>query len=206
VRLGYRLSWWITNVLARVLFGLRVEGTEHIPRTGGLVVASNHISYWDPPLIGIACNRELFYLAKRDLFRNRWFGALIKAHNAVPLSRETFSRSGLVKAIEIVDSGKAIVIFPEGGRGDPRVLREPKAGLGLVVEKTHCSVLPAYVVGSNTIKKCLLRRRSLKVYFGAAIRAGEFEAKGGEGKDRYVRISREVMERVARLKAAAESA
>jgi 1-acyl-sn-glycerol-3-phosphate acyltransferase len=206
VRLGYRLSWWITNLVARVLLGLRVEGREHIPGTGGLVVACNHISYWDPPVLGMGFNRELFYLAKRDLFRNRWFAALIKAHNAVPLSRDAFSRSGLVKAIEIVNSGEAIVIFPEGGRGDPKVLREPKAGLGMVVDKTSCPVLPAYVVGSDTIRKCLMRRRSLKVYFGAPIRPEEFEAKGGEGKERYVRISQIAMDRMALLKARAESA
>lgn len=206
MRLGYRLSWWLTNIVARVLLGLRVRGREHIPRTGGLIVACNHISYWDPPLLGMAFDRELFYLAKRDLFRNRWFAALIKAHNAVPLSREAFSRSGLTKAIEIVKSGRAIVIFPEGGRGDPRVLREPKAGLGLVADKTRSPVLPAYVVGSDTIKKCLLRRRSLKVLFGAPIRPEEFDTKGGEGKERYARISRAAMERIARLKAEAESA
>jgi 1-acyl-sn-glycerol-3-phosphate acyltransferase len=206
VRLGYRVSWWVTNVVARLVLGLKIEGRQHIPRTGGLIVACNHVSYWDPPLLGIACNRELFYLAKRDLFRNRLFAALIRAHNAVPLSREAFSRSGLVKAIEIVNSGEAIVIFPEGGRGDPSELREPKAGLGLVVDKTRCPVLPAYIVGSGTIKKCLMRRRLLKVYFGAPIRPDEFEAKGGEGKERYVRISRTAMERIARLKAQAAGA
>ena len=206
MRLRYRLSWWVTNFVARVVLGLRIEGREHIPRAGGLIVACNHISYWDPPLLGIAFNRELFYLAKRDLFRNRWFGALIKAHNAIPVNRDTFSRSGLVKAIEIVNSGQALVIFPEGGRGEPRKLREPKPGLGLVAEKTRCPVIPAFVLGSDTIIKCLVRRRPLKVYFGAPVRPEEFEAEGGEGKERYIRVSQAAMERVARLKAKAENA
>jgi len=206
VRVRYRLAWWFSNFVVRVCLGLKVEGKEHIPRTGGVLVACNHISYWDPPLLGVAFNRELFYMAKKELFRNRFFGALIRAHNAIPVSRDAFSRGALNRAVEVIASGDAIVIFPEGRRSDPKRLGEPKAGMGMVADKAACPVVPAYITGSDTIKKCLTRRRSLHVYFGPAIRPEEFDVKGGEGKEKYTRISRVAMNRVALLKERAERA
>lgn len=200
MRLRYRLSWWFSNFVARVFLGLKVEGTEHIPRTGGVLVACNHISYWDPPLLGVAFNRELFYMAKKELFRNKVFGALIRAHNAIPVSRGAFSRGALDRAIEVIRSGDAIVIFPEGRRSGPNRPSEPKPGMGMVADKTRCLVVPAYVAGSDTIKKCLIRRRRLRVYFGPPIGPEEFDSEGGEGKERYTRISRVAMDRVARLR------
>jgi 1-acyl-sn-glycerol-3-phosphate acyltransferase len=206
VRVRYRLSWWFANFVARVFLGLKIEGREHIPKSGGVLVACNHISYWDPPLLGVAFNRELFYMAKKELFRNRFFGALIRFYNAIPVSRDAFSRGALEKAVEVVRSGNAIVIFPEGRRSDPSKLGEPKPGLGMVADKTGCPVVPAFVTGSDTMKRCLVRRRSLKVHFGPAIRPAEFDAKGGEGKEKYTRISRVAMDRVALLKERAQSA
>ena len=206
MRLRYKLSWWLTNLVARVLLGLRIKGREHIPRTGGLIVACNHVSYWDPPLLGVACDRELFYMAKKELFKNRLFGALIRAYNAMPVDRGAFNRGALDRATEIVRSGMAVVIFPEGTRGGPDSPREPKPGLGMIAERTRCPIVPAYITGSDTIKKCLMRRRSLRVCFGPPIRPEEFLAKGGEGRERYARISRAAMEEVARLRAQAERA
>jgi 1-acyl-sn-glycerol-3-phosphate acyltransferase len=206
VRLRYRLAWWFSNFVARVFLGLRIEGREHIPKSGGVLVACNHISYWDPPLLGVAYNRELFYMAKKELFRNKLFGALIRAYNAIPVSRGVFSRGALEKAIGVIRSGRSIVIFPEGRRSEPGVLGEPKPGLGMVAEKTGCPIVPAYVIGSDTIKRCLIRRRSLQICFGPAIRPEEFDAKGGEGRDKYACISRLAMDRVALLKRRAESA
>lgn len=206
MRVRYRLSWWFANFVARVFLGLKIKGREHIPRTGGVLVACNHISYWDPPLLGVAFTRELFYMAKKELFRNRFFGALIRSYNAIPVSRDAFSRGALEKAVDVIRSGGAIVIFPEGRRSDPNRLGEPKPGVGMVVDKARCQVVPAYVTGSNAIRRCLIRRRSLEIYFGPPFRPEEFDAKGGEGKDKYARISRATMDRVALLKREAESA
>ncbi len=206
MRLRYKLSWWLANFMARVFLGLKVGGREHIPKAGGLMIACNHVSNWDPPLLGVAFNRELSYMAKKELFRNRFFGALIRAYNAVPVSRGSFSRGALDKAAEIVLSGGAIAIFPEGSRGDPKILREPKPGLGMVAEKTRCPVVPAYITGSKDIKGCLIRRRPLAVFFGPPIGPEEYDEKGGEGRERYARISRAAMGAVARLKAEAERA
>jgi len=206
VRLFYRLSWCFANFIAWAFLGLRVVGRELIPKSGGLIVACNHISYWDPPLLGVAVTRELFYMAKRELFRNRAFGALIRAYNAIPVSRGSFARAALLKAMEVVKAGGAIVIFPEGGRGDPSALREPKPGLGMIADRTKCTIVPAYISGSDTITKCLMRRRPLRVYFGPPIRPEEFDAKGGDGKERYANISRLAMDGIARLKAEAERA
>jgi 1-acyl-sn-glycerol-3-phosphate acyltransferase len=204
VRLRYRLSWKLANFAARAFLGLKIEGAEHVPAKGGLIVACNHVSYWDPPLVGCSIERELFYVAKEELFRNRLFAALIRAYNAIPLRRNTFSRKTLEEAARVIEAGHAILIFPEGTRSVPGVLREPRPGLGMVADWARCPIIPAYVTGSDAIKKCLIRRMPLVVSFGPPIGPEEFLAKGGEDRERYARISRVAMEGVARLKAKAE--
>lgn len=204
MRLRYRLSWKFANFVVRAVLGLRIEGAEHIPRTGGLIVACNHVSYWDPPLVGCSIERELFYVAKEELFKNRLFAALIRAYNAIPLRRDTFSRRTLEEAARVIEAGHAILIFPEGTRSVPGVLKEPRPGLGMVADWARCPIVPAYITGSSTIKRCLIRRGPLVVSFGPPIGPDEFLAKGGEGRERYARISRVAMEAVARLKAQAE--
>ena len=86
-QLHYYLAWRVLHLLARLFLDLRVEGRERIPQEGGVLVASNHTSYLDPPLLGVALPRECHFLAKRELFTFPPFGALIRAHNAVPVQR-----------------------------------------------------------------------------------------------------------------------
>jgi 1-acyl-sn-glycerol-3-phosphate acyltransferase len=206
VRFRYRLSWKFTNFVARAFLGLKTEGAEHVPGTGGFILACNHVSNWDPPLVGSAVERELFYLAKEELFKNRIFAALIRAYNAIPLRRESFSRRTLEEAARVIKAGNAILIFPEGTRSVSGGLKEPRPGLGMLADWARCPIVPAYVTGSNTIMKCLIRRTPLVVSFGPPIGPEEFLAKGGEGRERYTRISRVAMDGVARLKARAERA
>ena len=116
MKLHYRIGWLLALGLARLLWGFRVTGRERVPRSGPVVVASNHISNWDPLLVGLACPREVHFLAKRELFENRAFAALIRAYNAIPLDRDGSDRKALRLARRILGDGRALLMFPEGTR------------------------------------------------------------------------------------------
>ena len=87
MRFHYRISWLFLNLVERLLFGFTVEGRALIPETGAVIIASNHISYCDPPVVGSGVPREVYFLAKEELFRNKAFGWLIRKYNAIPLKR-----------------------------------------------------------------------------------------------------------------------
>jgi len=112
----YSVARLLLDGVLGVASGWEVHGREHVPRSGGLLVASNHISYFDPPIIGTAAVRELHYLAKEELFRQPLFGALIRTFHTLPIRRGMADLSGLTRAIEVLRDGNALVVFPEGSR------------------------------------------------------------------------------------------
>src|SRR5512134_1457256 len=114
--LHYSAVRFLLGGLVGALSGWEVRGREQVPREGGLIVASNHISFWDPPLVGTAAIRELHYLAKEELFRTPVLGPFIRTFNAIPIRRGVADLSGLTKAMDMLRAGRALLMFPEGTR------------------------------------------------------------------------------------------
>ncbi|HEY6050516.1 MAG TPA: (d)CMP kinase, partial [Thermoanaerobaculia bacterium] len=114
--LFHALSREVVVNFARIALRYRVVGREHIPRKGPVIIACNHISFWDPPLVGAWVPRTLHYLAKQELFENRVFGAMLRAYNCIPIQRGPQARSALRGAEGVLDRGGAVLIFPEGTR------------------------------------------------------------------------------------------
>ncbi|MDI6809525.1 MAG: lysophospholipid acyltransferase family protein [Candidatus Eisenbacteria bacterium] len=197
MKLHYRLSWHIVNSFFKFGLGMKVDGKEYIPPGGGLIVATNHISFWDPPLLGAASTRELYYLAKEELFRNVFFRKLIQAFNAVPIGRDRFDRKGLFAVISHLKKGRALLVFPEGGRNLSGELKPARTGIGMMAMETSSPILPAYISGSDKIKKALRRKGRVRISFGPPIRTSEFPPVGRAG---YRELSAEVMKRIQALK------
>ncbi len=191
---------WVRSLL-ELLVGLEGQGTERVPARGGLVVASNHISLWDPPLVGVVIPREAFFLAKEELFRARLFGAAIASMNAIPIRRGVADLEGISRALEVLSSGGCLTMFPEGGRMKDGQLHRAKPGIGLIVAHARVPVVPACVAGSNHVRRCIARRERVRVRFGAPLSAAELI--GGDeaetGRALYQRIADRVMDAVARL-------
>ena len=125
----YRFIWWLAYGLAVVLFRVRVEGRHHIPQSGALILASNHCSYVDPVIIGVAAGRELWYLAKAELFPIPLLGNLIHKLHAMPVDRSRGDRSAFLAWTRILQAGNPVLIFPEGTRNKrPGFLRPPSRG------------------------------------------------------------------------------
>jgi 1-acyl-sn-glycerol-3-phosphate acyltransferase len=197
----------LTALLARLLFGLEVRGTEHVPREGAILVVANHASNLDPPLIGCRAPRQFCFLAKEELFRIPLFGRLIHALNARPLRREGADPRAVRTALRLLDEGKALLLFPEGTRGEEGTLRAAKAGAGMLAVMSGVPVVPAYIRGSGTVwprGRKLPRTGKVIVSFGSPLR---FErGTGPERKERYEAASRAMMDAIARLMPASEDA
>src|SRR5262249_20472712 len=116
-----------------VLASKRMVGREHVPRDRAFILASNHYSFFEPPVVATSCPREIHFLAKASLFRIPIFGALIRSVNSIPINRGSTDVTGLNAAVEVVRSGGNLLIFPEGGRNKTGKLKEAKGGIGYLV-------------------------------------------------------------------------
>lgn len=182
------------HLLLGAIFGLRVTGAEKVPRTGGLVIASNHISELDPPVLGSCIPRTVDFMAKSELFKGRaatWFFACL---HAFPVDRKRIDRASLRTAESILLSRGALLMFPEGTRShDGKTLR-PKPGIGMLVLRTGVPVLPAFIHGTDRPLGAVLRRPRFSVSLGEPIAPGEMAAVGRAGG--FASIAELIMERI----------
>jgi len=189
----------IINLILRTFWRFKKIGAEHIPPKGGVIIASNHVAYVDPPFLGAASPRELFYLAKSELFSNSLFGWLIKKYNAIPVTRGAFDRRAISRAVELLKKGKALLLFPEGTRSRDGRFLEPKLGVGKIAMDAKVPIVPAYISNSGNLLNCLLRRKRLIIGFDSPIMQGWLERMPG-GKEGYKRVGQEIMRRIGRIK------
>jgi 1-acyl-sn-glycerol-3-phosphate acyltransferase len=190
----------IVVALMRLLFRLDARGTEHIPRSGALVLVANHSSVLDPPLVGSSAPRPLTFLAKAELFDIPLFGALIRGVNARPLRREGADAGALRTALRVLEGGGALLVFPEGTRGPEGVLREPKGGAAMLALLSGAPVVPVYIKGSGAAwprGRRLPRPAKVVVTFGPPLTFQR--ATGADRKAQYEATSRALMAAIARL-------
>jgi 1-acyl-sn-glycerol-3-phosphate acyltransferase len=144
----YFLGWSFFRIFYRIYNRWDLFNPENVPSTGPVILASNHASFMDPPLVGAATRREINYLARESLFRFPVLGSILKAVNAVPVDREGGGASGLRAIFDRLLKGGAIILFPEGTRTEDGSLRPAKSGIGLTVIKSEAPVVPVRVFGT----------------------------------------------------------
>ena len=164
-----RVAGFLGRGLLFSVWRLKVTGLEHVPRQGAAILASNHVSNIDPPLVGFAAFqiRSLRYMAKMELFRIPGMGWFLRhVAGAIPLDRGRPDLAAVRTALEILGRGRCLVIFPEGTRSkDGRPLR-PRGGVGFLAGKTGVPVVPVRVVNTDRF----LRLSRLEVRFGPPLR------------------------------------
>ena len=199
--LVYQTGYYLSRFLAHCCFDFRVVGREKIPGEGPMILAMNHQSFLDPPLAGIACDREIYYLARKSLLRWPFLGALFPKMNVVPVDEVGTDLSALKTVIRIVKSGHGTVIFPEGTRSRDGRLQEAQPGLGMVVAKTKAPVVPMRVFGAfEAFPRNSKRPRfsPITICVGEVLRFSDADF-AGEPKVVYRQISETVMQRIAEL-------
>jgi len=187
--------------------GFTVVGRENIPEKGAFILASNHVSYLDPPILGTSMYRSLNYMARANLFKRQCFGWIMRHIHAFPVGRNTNDFWAIKESLRLLYSGRPLVIFPEGTRAKDKTLRQGKPGVGFIVAKTRVPVIPAYVGGSfEALSRGVktLKRHPVSVHIGKPI---FFDLDNLDRKDkaRYQKISDEIMKRIAELKSNYES-
>jgi len=183
--------------LLRLFFHYRVVGVAHVPAAGAVLLAANHASLLDPPVVGAAVPRPLHFMAKAELFRIPLLGALIRRLNAHPVAREGGDAAALRLALGLLRDGQALLVFPEGTRTRDGRLGTGRAGIGMLAAQAGVPVVPVYVSGSE---RALPRGASwprpsrVTVAYGPPLTFAR-----ERGKARYQTISDEIMAAIGRL-------
>jgi 1-acyl-sn-glycerol-3-phosphate acyltransferase len=154
--------------MTKLAFAVRVSGTENVPPSGALIVASNHVSYLDPPLLGTWFPRVIHFMAKQELFEKPVFGPLIRAVHAFPVNREVGDRGAIRHALRVLKSGGVVGIFPEGRRNlDGEA--QARSGAVLLASTAQCPVVPVALVNTRQAAK-RLRASHVEVRIGTPMR------------------------------------
>lgn len=144
----YRVVLFGTWVLFKVLYRHRVYGVEHF-YSDAAIIAANHVSFLDPPILAISWPEEVHFLARESLFKNRFFGGFIRRLNAHPVKGDGADIGVFKTVCQLLNEGKKIILFPEGTRSESDRLSVPlKPGIALLVSRTQSAVVPAYIHGS----------------------------------------------------------
>ncbi|MEO0164965.1 MAG: lysophospholipid acyltransferase family protein [candidate division WOR-3 bacterium] len=190
--LKWLISWLLTFPLFILLTGVEIRG--RIPKKGPLILASNHLSFLDPPLIGYTAFREVFFLAKPGLFIiSKFFTWLIRTYNAINLE----DGQGIRLAVRLLKAGKAVVIFPEGTRSRKGILLPFNPGVGFLAINYQIPVVPVRIINSNkNWLGLVLRWHKLKIIYGKPIFPDGFK----NTKEDYERFASRIREGVAKLR------
>jgi 1-acyl-sn-glycerol-3-phosphate acyltransferase len=148
MRFGYFLFWCVFRSIFRILFGCRIYHADRVPLHGPALLAANHASFMDPPLIGASLNRETHYLARNTLFRFPIFRNILYYINVIPVDRGGKSPKGLRTVANSLKDGNSVILFPEGTRSHDGNLQTAKSGVGLLAIRSEAPVIPIRVFGT----------------------------------------------------------
>ena len=186
------------RVFFRTFYKVEIVGLDNIPQTGAVVLACNHVSNFDPPLVGgfVGLKRDPIYIIKKELTSIPLVGAALKSFGFIAIDR--YRKGGdmqsLKKALKIIKEGKALFIFPEGTRSKTGKPIRPKAGIGFLLWHCQAPVVPIRVF--NTEKMPFIR--NLKVVIGKPFMLEKKEGK--QTKEQFQDFADEVMQQIIKLK------
>lgn len=200
----YRTACNLLGLGLHVCNNIKVFGLQNVPKTGGLLIASNHASYLDPPAVGSFCRmRTIHFMARKTLFDHWFLGPFLHSVGVIPLDRDRGGDLKAIKtAIKLLQGGGAVCVFPEGTRTTDGNLQPAKPGIGFLVTKGAAPVVPVYIYGSYDAwskHSGGLRRKPITVIFGQLITQEEIH-RLGDGREAYPLIGELIMSRIAELK------
>lgn len=170
---------YVTMGVYKLFYNFHIEGAENIPQDRALVMASNHRSYADPVILTMPMKKPVTYMAKEELFKNKLFGWFITKLGAFPVKRGTGDMQVIDDAVAILNSGRHLVIFPEGTRSKDGKVGKGKTGVAMIAAKSGADVLPCGIIFEG---EKLHFRSKLTLRFGKVIPASEIAVEDASPK------------------------
>lgn len=200
-RAFYRWGHRLTNIFCKTMGHLEVQGIRHIPREGGVLLVSNHVSFLDPVIVGSAANREIHFMARSTAFDIPGIGKLISMYNAYPVNRGAPDLGALRKTISLLKAGNVVLMFPEGTRSVDGTLGKARDGACFIADRAGVPTIPVFHSGAEQMlprSSRRLRRAKLMVTFGEPLEliAEAFETR----REMYQQMGNQIMEAIADLR------
>lgn len=197
----YWLGWMSFGAAFRTIFGMRVIGEENLVTEGPVLVASNHESFLDPPLIGNLYKTEMVFLARKTLFKGaaKW---VYPQWNAIPVDQDRPDMTSLKTIIRKLKDGHRVLIFPEGARTLDGTLGEAAPGIGLIAAKSGAVIQPVRIRGAREALprgSSRIRFARITVSVGKPIRLSPEEVKIASDKQGYDQLAKRIMAAIAEL-------
>jgi 1-acyl-sn-glycerol-3-phosphate acyltransferase len=203
----YFAGWSLFRLMYAVYFRWSVYNPERVPLKGGVILAANHASFLDPPIVGSGLHRPINYMARASLFRYPGINWLLRQWQAVPVDRDGGGAAGLKAILDRLLDGGAIILFPEGTRTKDGKLQPARSGIGLTVIKSDAVVIPCRTFGTF---ECYNRKLHFHLPKHLAVKYGKpmmFEALRAEAKTCtkprlkaiYQQVADEIMAEIGKL-------
>lgn len=145
----YKLAGFILPTYYRLVYKCTVKGVENIPESGGVILASSHVSARDPLFLGSCVKRQVHFMAKASLFKNKFLSRLIRYAGAFPVERGSGGEDALSEAYKLLHEERVVGVFIEGTRSKDGELLRPKTGVSLIAYKTHATVVPVSIIAQG---------------------------------------------------------
>lgn len=198
----YGLCHYILKNIYDICFRGEVVGLENLPKDGGFIIAANHLSHLDPPIIGSQVPRQMCFFARKTLWKPGFGAWWMDTVGCIPVDRDGGSDiQAMKRVLRALADNKVLILFPEGTRSPDGQLQSPKAGVGFMACKTSARVVPVRIFGSFEAfgRSGPLRLNSpVEVVFGHPMDAADYD-KPKDGKERYQRASERIFEKIAAL-------
>ncbi len=197
------MSWFYHACRALVgalfkFFPCEVEGLGNLPQDGPVLIISNHLSLLDPPLLGVKLGRKIRFMAKRELFRHKPVGYLIRRLGAFPVHRGRMDRRALRESLAVLKRGEALLIFPEGMRSRAGKLQRAFPGVTLIALKSRAPIVPVAITGTEKAREMWrFKRPRIKVSIGEPF--GLSSTDGKLSKKEMIELTDSIMKRIAAL-------
>lgn len=196
----YTLGQGLLRLFFMPVYRIRVEGAENMPTSGPVLLCSNHVSAKDPVVLGICQKRQVFYMAKEELFRNPFIGAVLRGLGAFPVKRGSGGADALEEGYKLLDDNAVVGVFIEGHRSETGELQKPKTGAALLAYRTKAAVVPVCITAADGKKPRPFHK--MLISFGKPITAEQL-AIPDESSMQLRRASRTIMGEITNLRASA---
>ena len=196
-KLLYGVARAVCTPIFKICYRYKGINANNLPVEGGCILACNHLSYSDPVLLGLCQKRRLFFMAKVELFKNKFFGALIRTLGAFPVERGAGDNKAIKTGEDLIKEGEVMTIFIEGGRTKTGDLMRPRSGCALVAQQMQVPVIPACITVVGNPKYTFSKR---VIHFGDPLTPEQLGLTLEGGRKELKNASNMIMDEIKKMR------